>query len=179
MPRYRTLLSLSWIYTKQYSRTLLSWGTEICHLPAESNSTALLCWGTEICHLPAESTPNNTEQLYCAEAQKSAISQLNLHQTVQSSYGAPCHLPAESTPNSTVQLYCAEVQKANLWLIHHIKHSTNCHSFCTLLAAAAAAAAAGGSFFLACKDFWRMFDHSFPVSAFFFFFLKWRLAHAH
>ena len=32
-------------------------------------------------------------------------------------------------------------------------------------------------FILACEDFGRMFDHSFPVSAFFF--LKWRLARAH
>ena len=40
----------------------------------------------------------------------------------------------------------------------------------------------GGGFFLACENFGRMFDHSFPVSAFWFFFvlfLKWRLAHAH
>ena len=33
----------------------------------------------------------------------------------------------------------------------------------------------GGGFFLACKDFWRMFDNSVPACAFF---LKWRLAHA-
>ena len=34
----------------------------------------------------------------------------------------------------------------------------------------------GGGFFLACQDFGRMFDNSFPACAFFF--LKWRLAHA-
>ena len=32
-----------------------------------------------------------------------------------------------------------------------------------------------GGFFLACQDFWRMLDHSFPACTFF----KWRLAHAH
>ena len=37
----------------------------------------------------------------------------------------------------------------------------------------------GGGFLLACEDLGRMFDHSFPVCAFFFFFLKWRLARAH
>ena len=35
----------------------------------------------------------------------------------------------------------------------------------------------GGGFFLACKDFQRMFDHSFPACTSFF--LKWRLACAH
>ena len=30
----------------------------------------------------------------------------------------------------------------------------------------------GGGFFLACEDFGRMFDHSFPVCTFFFFFFK-------
>ena len=38
-------------------------------------------------------------------------------------------------------------------------------------------------FSLACEDFRRMLDHSFPARAFLFFylfiFLKWRLAHAH
>ena len=34
--------------------------------------------------------------------------------------------------------------------------------------------------FLACEDFGRMFDHSFPACTFFsFFFLKWKLARAH
>ena len=32
--------------------------------------------------------------------------------------------------------------------------------------------------FLACEDLGRMFDNSFPACAFFFFFLKWRLARA-
>ena len=37
----------------------------------------------------------------------------------------------------------------------------------------------GGGFFLACKDFFlRTYGHSFPAGTFFFF-LKWRLAHAH
>ena len=35
-----------------------------------------------------------------------------------------------------------------------------------------------GGFSLACEDFGRMIDHSFPVCAFFFF-LKWRLARVH
>ena len=35
-----------------------------------------------------------------------------------------------------------------------------------------------GGFFLAYEDWGRMFDHSFPACAFFFFFLKWR-ARAH
>ena len=34
-------------------------------------------------------------------------------------------------------------------------------------------------FFLTYEDLGRMFDHSFPVCAFFSFFLKWRLAHTH
>ena len=36
----------------------------------------------------------------------------------------------------------------------------------------------GGGFFLACEDFGRMFDNSFPACAFFFF-LKWRLGRTH
>ena len=38
----------------------------------------------------------------------------------------------------------------------------------------------GGGFFLACEDFGRMFDNSFPACAsiFFFFLFKWRLARA-
>ena len=35
-----------------------------------------------------------------------------------------------------------------------------------------------GGFFLTCNDFGRMFDHSFPTSAFFFFFLKWILTNS-
>ena len=36
------------------------------------------------------------------------------------------------------------------------------------------------AFFLACEDFGRMFDHSFPACAvFLFFFFKWKLTHAH
>ena len=31
-------------------------------------------------------------------------------------------------------------------------------------------AVAFGGFFLACEEFWRMFDHSFPACALFFFF---------
>ena len=38
--------------------------------------------------------------------------------------------------------------------------------------------AGGSGVFLTCKDFGRMFDHSFPTCAFFFFF-KWRLVRAH
>ena len=34
-------------------------------------------------------------------------------------------------------------------------------------------------FVFACEDFERMFDHSFPACAFFFFFLKWKLGRAH
>ena len=30
----------------------------------------------------------------------------------------------------------------------------------------------GGSFFLACEDFGRMFNHSFPICAFFLFFFE-------
>ena len=38
----------------------------------------------------------------------------------------------------------------------------------------------GGGFFLMCEDLGRTFGNSFPACAFFFFFLlKWRLAHAH
>ena len=44
----------------------------------------------------------------------------------------------------------------------------------------------GAGFFLACEDFWRMFDHSFPACVFVvvvvsvvFFFFNWRLARAH
>ena len=40
-------------------------------------------------------------------------------------------------------------------------------------------AGGGGGFFLACEDFGRMFDNSFPTCAFFLLFLKWRLASAH
>ena len=39
----------------------------------------------------------------------------------------------------------------------------------------------GGGFFLVCEDLGKMFDHSLPACAFFFFFfgLKWRSAGAH
>ena len=37
----------------------------------------------------------------------------------------------------------------------------------------------GGGFFLVCVDFGRMLDNPFLVCAFFFFFLKWKLARAH
>ena len=37
----------------------------------------------------------------------------------------------------------------------------------------------GSGFFLAWENLERMFDHSFPASLFFSFFLKWRLARAH
>ena len=30
----------------------------------------------------------------------------------------------------------------------------------------------GSGFFLACEDFWRMFENSFPACAFFFFFVS-------
>ena len=35
----------------------------------------------------------------------------------------------------------------------------------------------GGGFFLDCENFGRMFENSFPTYSFFF--IKWRLAHAH
>ena len=48
---------------------------------------------------------------------------------------------------------------------------------------AALVVTAGSTSFLACEDFGRVFDHSFPACAFcvcvLFFFFKWRLAHAH
>ena len=37
----------------------------------------------------------------------------------------------------------------------------------------------GGGFFLAGEDFGRMFNHSFPVCIFFFFFCKWKLPCTH
>ena len=37
----------------------------------------------------------------------------------------------------------------------------------------------GGGFILTCQDFGRIFHYSFPACNIFFFFLKWRLAHAH
>ena len=40
-------------------------------------------------------------------------------------------------------------------------------------------ASTGGDFFLACEEFWRMFDNSLPACAFLLFFLKWRLTRAH
>ena len=37
----------------------------------------------------------------------------------------------------------------------------------------------GGGIFLACEDFGRMFDNSFPACVSFFLFLKWKLPRAH
>ena len=34
-------------------------------------------------------------------------------------------------------------------------------------------------FFLACEDYGRTFDHSFPACAVCLFFVQWRLAHTH
>ena len=49
----------------------------------------------------------------------------------------------------------------------------------TLLIGGGGGGGGGGSFFFACEDFERMFDNSFPTYAFFFFFLKWSVAHTH
>ena len=53
-------------------------------------------------------------------------------------------------------------------------YSPHSHTLCICLVALVAERRLAGDFFLACKDFGRMFDHSFPACAlnfFYFFFI--------
>ena len=65
------------------------------------------------------------------------------------------------------------------WLVGCHRISLNIHSswnvsfIVTTLKLAGGVGGGGGGFILACGDFWRLFDHSFPICAAFFFFLEW------
>ena len=89
----------------------------------------------------------------------------------------------------TVQKFCNELEVSLLWLhlsfsVPPMRVSINNSRMRQLISIVSTHpllrtyGGCGGSF-LACKDFGRMLNHSFPACAFFFFFLKWRLARAH
>ena len=65
-----------------------------------------------------------------------------------------------------VRVWPSQLLKEPKWIL--TEHITYTKHSCLATAAYGGGGGGGGGFFLACEDFWEMFDHSFPACAFFF-----------